>query len=101
MELALYADIRVASEKARFAELFIKRGLVCDVGGFWKLPSVVGPANGAELLYTGHPSDGKEAEGIGLVRRTVAHDDLIPTALALAPRIAANPPLALRWMKEG
>ena len=49
MELALYADIRIASEKAVFAELFIKRGLVCDVGGFWKLPSIVGPAKAAEL----------------------------------------------------
>jgi enoyl-CoA hydratase/carnithine racemase len=101
MELALYADIRIASEKAVFAELFIKRGLVCDVGGFWKLPSVVGPAKAAELLYTGDPIDAKEAERIGLVTETVAHEALMPTALALAARIAANPPLALRWMKEG
>ncbi|HVM99882.1 MAG TPA: enoyl-CoA hydratase-related protein [Caulobacteraceae bacterium] len=101
MELALYADIRVASEKAVFAELFIKRGLVCDVGGFWKLPSVVGPAKAAELLFTGDPIDGQEAERIGLVSQTVAHDQLIPTALGIAGRIAANPPLALRWMKEG
>ncbi|HEY1750822.1 MAG TPA: enoyl-CoA hydratase/isomerase family protein [Caulobacteraceae bacterium] len=101
MELALYADIRIASEKAVFAELFIKRGLVCDVGGFWKLPSVVGPAKAAELLYTGDAIDAKEAERIGLVTRTVAHDELMPAALAMAARIAANPPLALRWMKEG
>jgi enoyl-CoA hydratase/carnithine racemase len=101
MELALYADIRIASERAVFAELFIKRGLVCDVGGFWKLPSVVGPAKAAELLYTGDSVDAKEAERIGLVSQTVAHEALMPTALALAARIAANPPLALRWMKEG
>jgi enoyl-CoA hydratase/carnithine racemase len=101
MELALYADIRIASEKAVFAELFIKRGLVCDVGGFWKLPSVVGPAKAAELLFTGDPIDGKEAERIGLVTQCVPHDELIPSALALAGRIAVNPPLALRWMKEG
>jgi enoyl-CoA hydratase/carnithine racemase len=101
MELALYADIRIASERAVFAELFIKRGLVCDVGGFWKLPSVVGPAKAAELLFTGDPIDGREAERIGLVSRCVPHEELIASALALAGRIAVNPPLALRWMKEG
>jgi enoyl-CoA hydratase/carnithine racemase len=101
MELALYADIRIASERARFAELFIKRGLVCDVGGFWKLPSIVGPAKAAELLYTGDIIDAAEAARIGLVREVAAHDDLMPTALALAGRIAVNPPVALRYMKEG
>ena len=47
MELALYADIRIASERARFAELFVKRGLVCDVGGFTRLPAIVGPSKAA------------------------------------------------------
>ena len=60
MELSLYADIRIASEKAVFAELFIKRGLVCDVGGFWKLPGIVGSAKAAELLFTGEPVKAKE-----------------------------------------
>ncbi len=101
MELALYADIRIASERASFAELFIKRGLVCDVGGFWKLPSVVGPAKAAELLYTGDPVDAAEALRIGLVSQTVPHAELMAAAHALAARIAANPPLALRYMKEG
>ncbi|HUZ12885.1 MAG TPA: enoyl-CoA hydratase-related protein [Caulobacteraceae bacterium] len=101
MELALYADIRIASEKARFAELFIKRGLVCDVGGFWKLPAVVGPAKAAELLFTGDPVDAAEALRIGLVSEVVAHEALMSAAQALAGRIAANPPLALRYMKEG
>ena len=101
MELALYADIRVASERAVFAELFIKRGLVCDVGGFWKLPALVGPEKAAELLYTGDPIDAAEALRIGLVGRMVPHAELIPTADALAARIAANAPLALRYMKQG
>ncbi len=101
MELALYADIRVASERAVFAELFIKRGLVCDVGGFWKLPALVGPEKAAELLYTGDPIDGAEAARIGLVSRVVPHAELIPTAEALCARIAANAPLALRYMKQG
>ena len=101
MELALYADIRIASEKAVFAELFIKRGLICDVGGLWKLPSIVGPAKAAELLFTGDPIDAAEAERIGLVTETVPHADLMPRAKAMAARIAANPPLALRYMKQG
>src|SRR5215469_14384751 len=65
MELALYADIRVASERASFAELFIKRGLVCDVGGFYRLPQIVGPAKAAELLFAGDPVDANEALRIG------------------------------------
>lgn len=101
MELALYADIRIASDKARFAELFIKRGLVCDVGGFYRLPAIVGPAKAAELLYTGDIIDAKEAERIGLVTKVVPHADLHKEAMAMAAKIAANPPVALRYMKEG
>ena len=101
MELALYADIRIASERARFAELFIKRGLVCDVGGFYRLPAIVGPAKAAELLFTGDVIDAAEALRIGLVSEVTPHADLIVQARSLAGRIAANPPLALRYMKEG
>ena len=101
MELALYADIRLCSEKARFAELFIKRGLVCDVGGFYRLPSIVGPAKAAELLFTGDVIDATEALRIGLVSEVTPHDQLMDRARALAARIAVNPPLALRYMKEG
>jgi len=101
MELALYADVRIASEKAVFAELFIKRGLICDVGGLLRLPALVGPAKAAELLFTGDAIDAREALRIGLVSEVVPHDALLPRAGALADRIAANPPLALRYMKEG
>jgi enoyl-CoA hydratase/carnithine racemase len=101
MELALYADIRIASERAVFAELFIKRGLVCDVGGFYRLPAIVGPAKAAELLFTGDPIDAAEAARIGLVREITPHAELLSSARELAGRIAVNPPLALRYMKEG
>ncbi|HXV01142.1 MAG TPA: enoyl-CoA hydratase-related protein [Caulobacteraceae bacterium] len=100
-ELALYADIRIASERAKFAQLFIKRGLVCDVGGFHRLPAIVGPAKAAELLFTGDVFDAEEALRIGLVREVAPHGELMDRARALAERIAANPPLALRYMKEG
>ncbi|HEX4180381.1 MAG TPA: enoyl-CoA hydratase-related protein [Caulobacteraceae bacterium] len=101
MELTLLADIRIASEKAVFAELFIKRGLISDMGGLWRLPAIVGPAKAAELLFTGDPIDAAEALRIGLVTEITPHAELMTRALALAARIAANSPLALRYMKEG
>jgi enoyl-CoA hydratase/carnithine racemase len=101
MELALYADIRIASERAVFAELFVKRGLICDVGGFWKLPGLVGQAKAAELLFTGDAIDAAEALRIGLVSYVTPHDQLISRTRDLAERIAGNPPLALAALKEG
>jgi enoyl-CoA hydratase/carnithine racemase len=101
MELALFADIRIASEKAKFGELFVKRGLTCDVGGFYRLPAVVGPAKAAELLFTGDIIDAAEALRIGLVTEVAPHGELMARAGALASRIAANPPLAVRHLKAG
>jgi enoyl-CoA hydratase/carnithine racemase len=101
MELALYADIRIASEHAKFAELFVKRGLVPDVGGFYRLPALVGGAKAAELMLTGDVIDAQEALRIGLVSEVVPHGELLTRASALAARIAANPPLATRAIKEG
>lgn len=101
MELALYADIRIASEKAKFAELFIRRGLICDVGGLLRLPAIVGPEMAARLLYTGDVISAAEAERIRLVSEVAPHAELMDRAMTLAGRIAANPPLALRYMKEG
>jgi enoyl-CoA hydratase/carnithine racemase len=101
MELAMYADIRVASERAKFGELFVLRGLVTDVGGIGRLTSLVGREKTAELLFTGAVIDAAEALRIGLVGRVVEHDDLLPTALDLAQRIAANPPLAVQAIKRG
>jgi enoyl-CoA hydratase/carnithine racemase len=101
MELALYADIRVASERARFGELFVLRGLVTDVGGLGRLTALVGRERAAELVFTGDVIDAAEALRIGLVGRLVPHDELLPTAMGLAERIAANPPLAVQAIKRG
>jgi enoyl-CoA hydratase/carnithine racemase len=101
MDLTLFCDIRVASEQAKFGELFIKRGLVADLGGLWRLPQVVGPSKAAELLFTGDVISAQEALEIGLVSRVVPHGELLPAALGLAQKIAANPPIAMRYMKEG
>ena len=101
MDLALFCDIRIASENAKFGELFIKRGLVADLGGLWRLPGVVGASKAAELLFTGDIISAQEALTIGLVSRVVPPAELMPTATALAQKIAANPPIAMRYMKEG
>jgi enoyl-CoA hydratase/carnithine racemase len=101
MELALMADLRVASERATFGELFVKRGLCCDVAGLGRLASLVGRENATELLFTGRLIDAAEAQRIGLVGRVVEHEALMPTALGLAHEIAANPPLAVQRLKQG
>ncbi|MDJ0785189.1 MAG: enoyl-CoA hydratase-related protein [Myxococcota bacterium] len=101
MELCLMADLRVASERARFGELFVLRGLCCDVPGLARLASLVGREKAAELLFTGDVIDAAEARRIGLVSRVVAHEELLAEAMALAERIAANPPLAVQRLKAG
>ncbi len=89
------------SEKAKFGELFVLRGLVSDVPGLGRLAHLVGREKAAEMLMTGELIDAAEALRIGLVGRVVAHDELMPTALGLAQRIAANPPLAVQAIKRG
>jgi enoyl-CoA hydratase len=101
MEMALMADFRVASERARFGELFVRRGLVSDPAGLGRLAQLVGREKAAELLMTGDMIDAAEALRIGLVGRLVDHDRLLDEARDLALRIAANPPLAVRAIKQG
>ncbi len=101
MELALMADIRVASERARFGELFVKRGLCTDVPGIGRLAQLVGRERAAELLFTGRIVDAAEAHAMGLASRVVPHAELLPAAMGLAAEIAANPPLAVQRIKQG
>ena len=101
MELALLCDLRIAAERAKFGELFVLRGLCCDVAGLARLASLVGREKAAELLFTGDVIDAREAERIGLVSRVVPDAELLDAALALAAKIAANPPLAVRRIKAG
>ncbi len=101
MELALMCDLRVAAARARFGELFVLRGLCSDVAGLARLASLVGREKAAELLFTGDVVDAQEALRIGLVGHVVPDAELLDASLALAMRIAANPPLAVRRLKAG
>ncbi len=101
MELALMADIRVASENAKFGELFVIRGLCCDAPGLGRLAQLVGRERAAEILFTGELIDAETATQIGLVSRVVPHEELMPTALEIAGKIAKNPPLAVQALKAG
>ncbi len=101
MDLALMCDIRIASENAFFGEIFVLRGLVPDIGGILCLPRIVGPSKAYELLFTGDVINAAQALEIGLVSRVVPHEELMAAASALAEKIAANPPLAVRRIKEG
>ncbi len=83
------------------AELFVMRGLVCDVPGLGRLSQLIGRERAAEMLFTGEIIDASEALRIGLVGRVVHHDELLDTAMELAARVAANPPLAVQRLKAG
>lgn len=99
-DLACMADIRIASEKASFAESFVKLGLIPGDGGAWLLQRVVGYARAAEMSFTGDTVDAQAALAMGLVSRVVPHETLLAEATALAERIAANPGQALRMTKR-
>jgi enoyl-CoA hydratase/carnithine racemase len=101
MELALLADVRIASERAKFGELFVLRGLCTDVAGIGRLAGLIGRDCAAELLFTGDVIDAENARELGLVTRVVAHEELLPMALELAHKIADRPPLAVQAIKEG
>lgn len=101
MELALMADIRIISEKARFGELFVLRGLVSDVAGLGRLASLVGRERAAELLFTGRVIAAEEAMMIGLALRCVPHENLLAETLHTAVAISRNPPLAVGSLKAG
>jgi 2-(1,2-epoxy-1,2-dihydrophenyl)acetyl-CoA isomerase len=93
--LALACDMRIASDRARFSMVFVKRGIVPDSGGSFTLPRVVGFPKACEMILTGETIDAAEADRIGLVNRVVPHDELMAAAKELAGKIAKNPPLAV------
>ncbi len=99
--LALVADLRIASERASFIEIFSRVGLVPDSGSTYLLPRLVGLGRALELAYTAEPVDAHRALQLGLVNRVVAHDELMPQTMELAKRLAAGPTKGLGLTKRG
>ncbi|MCI3179311.1 enoyl-CoA hydratase [Caulobacter sp. CCUG 60055] len=99
-DVACMTDIRIAADTARFGVTFLKLGLIPGDGGAWLLPRTVGMSRAAELLFTGDVIDAAKAVEWGLVSRAVPAEALMDEALALAERIAAQPPHALRLAKS-
>ena len=98
-DVACMADIRIASETAKFGVTFLKLGLIPGDGGAWLLPRTVGMSRAAELLFTGEVIDAHQAERWGLVSRVVSPEALAQETRALALKIAEQPPHALRLAK--
>lgn len=100
LELALACDIRIAADDARFALPELGHGIIPGAGGTQRLLRLVGPGRATDMILTGERLDAAEALRIGLVTRSVPRAALDDTALRLAERIAAQPPLAVLAAKE-
>ena len=100
LSIMLACDIIIASEQARFVEVYIKRGLIASGGATYLLPHLVGPARAKEMLFTGDIIDAREAERIGLVNRVYPVDEFEDAVKSLAEKLAKNSPKALGMMKK-
>lgn len=101
MNLALGCDIVIATTRARFSEVFVRRGLTLDFGATWLLPRVVGMARARELALTGRIVGAAEALEMGFVARVVEPAELEAAAAAMAEELAAGAPVAQRMIKVG
>ena len=99
-DLAMYCDMRIASTKAKFAESFIKVGIIPGDGGAWILPKIAGYGRAAEMAFTGEAISAQQANEWGMLNKLVEPEELMNEAYALANRIAKNPPQALRATKQ-
>jgi 2-(1,2-epoxy-1,2-dihydrophenyl)acetyl-CoA isomerase len=98
---ALSCDIRIASEKARFGQVFTRRGAHPDWGGIYFLPRLVGYAKAAELIFSGEVVGAQEALRIGMVNKVVPHEELMQVTYDMAGRMAKNAPLPIAFAKRG
>jgi 2-(1,2-epoxy-1,2-dihydrophenyl)acetyl-CoA isomerase len=98
--LALGCDLVVASDEARFSEIFARRGLTIDFGGSWLLPRRVGLHRAKELALLAEIISAKEAEAMGLVNRVVPVGELDAFVDDWAAKLAAGPPIALAQTKR-
>ncbi len=97
--IALFCDVIVASEKARFGDPHVRVGIVAGDGGAVIWPLLIGPARAKEFLMRGHLVNGAEAAKMGLVNYAVPPEEVLPKARALAQELADGPTWAIRWSK--
>jgi len=100
MDMALLADIRIASDRAKMGAVFARRGVLPESGGTWILPRLLGWARAAEVAFRGRVLDAQESLDVGLVNEVVPHDELMTRTLELAEEIAANAPLSVQATKR-
>ncbi len=99
-EIAMACTLRIAAEHAKLGQPEVKLGLICGYGGSQRLPRLVGRGRALELLLTGDPIDAAEAHRIGLVNRVVKKEELLAQAEAVARRILAAGPVAVKYTIE-
>ncbi len=100
LSIALLCDIRIASEKAKFAASWINVGLIPDVGATFALPRIIGADKALKFVFTGELIDANQAERMSLVTQVVPHDDLMKITMDLATRIAKGPSVAMELAKQ-
>ena len=99
--IALYADMRFASDAAVFSTAFSRRGLIAEHGASWLLPRLVGFANAADLLYSARRVGAPEAQAMGLVNRVIPHQSFLDEVMTYARMLASEvSPRSLREMKR-
>jgi enoyl-CoA hydratase len=99
-ELAMCADIIIASENAKFGQLEINVGIIPGSGGTQRLPRLIGINRAKELIYTGNMIDAKTAFSVGILSKVVAPADLMKEARALAAKLAEKSSVILKLAKS-
>lgn len=100
MDMALHADLRIAAESAKFAETYVRVGLVPGNGGAWFLPRIIGIPRALEMLWSADFVDAEKALDIGLVNKVVPDDKLMEETRAYVEKLVNSSPISVRLIKR-